>query len=332
MLAALTQYHEGVRDYSLKVNISNNINKVPLLAVSCSKVVIRLCGLRDLIKELPQLGWVKIVTDNDCVVQEKIGRYQTVKLWDRQGLICGDGVNLNLFLNHWHYGFAIQEGLDDGFYYGLQFFDRDGSSVHKVYLTADSNQEAYERLINCYRSVDQEPQQSMAPVPQLSPYTDGEIDADLLRQSWLDLQDILDLSALFKNFGISRIQGLRLVGSDLATPIALSDAWLLMETLRDAAQSVIFYVCNLGAAQTHVGVIKHLFSTESWYTILDDDFILRIEKMRVASAWIVRKSVARNTVVSLELYNGAGENILQILSQNLLDRSEGCLPVALKLN
>ncbi|BAW80561.1 hemin-degrading family protein [Candidatus Nitrosoglobus terrae] len=319
MLAALTQYHEGARGF-LKADIPKNINETPLLAASCNKIVIRLCGLQDLIKELPQLGRVKVVTDNGCVAQENIGQCQTIKLWNHEGLIQGDRLNLKLFLNHWHYGFAVQESLDDGFYYGLQFFNRDGSSVHKIYLTADSNREAYERLVNCYRSVDQELRRSIAPVPRLPQRADKEIDVDLLRQSWLDFQDIRDLSALFKNFGITRIQGLGLVGSDLATPIALSDVWLLIEALRDIAQRVTFCVGNLGAVQTYVGVIKYLFSTRFSYTLLDVDFTLQIERMHVTSAWIVRKSIAKNTVISLELYNGAGENILQIISQGLPDQ------------
>jgi putative hemin transport protein len=335
MLTTLGQYDQERAKVGLpKAAVPRSISEVESLAASCGKTATRLCGLRDLIKELPQLGKVRAVTGNRYVVHEKIGQYQNIKLWNYQGLVCGDAINLRLFLNHWHYGFAVKEKCDDGFRHSLQFFDRNGFGVHRIYLTADSNWEAYENLITCYRSADQEPRQSVAPVPQLPLRADGEIDVTLLRQSWLALQDIHDLSTLFRNFGITRIQGLRLAGRDLAAPVALSDARILMEVLRDTALPVVFYVSSLGAVQIHAGRVKYLSPTGPWCIVLDTDFILRMRGAGVASAWIIRKPMGGSTSTCLELYNRAGENILQIFSQCSLERAEEkiwqCLLAALE--
>jgi putative hemin transport protein len=301
---------------------TGDASEVESLAVACGETVIRLCGLRDLIKELPQLGRVKAVTGNRHAVHEKVGQYQVIRLLDYQGRVFGDAIDLRLFLNHWHYGFAVKEECDDGFRHSLQFFNRDGFGVHRIYLTADSNQEAYRNLIVCYRSADQRPRQSVAPVPRLPLRADEEINTCLLRQSWLALQDIHDLSILFRNFGITRIQGLRLVGHDLAAPVALPDLQVLMEVLRDSALPVVFYVGNPGAVQVHAGIVKHVCPAGFWCTALDTSFTLHLRRVGIASAWIVRKSMGESTAACLELYDGAGENILQIFSQSQPKRGE----------
>jgi putative hemin transport protein len=168
MLRALEQHNQEKASVRLhRIATPVDVSEVESLAVSCGKGVIRLCGLRELVKELPRLGRVKVVTSNKHAVHEKIGQYQLIKLLDYQGRVYGNGIDLRLFLNHWHYGFAVKEERDDGFRYSLQFFDRNGIGVHRIYLTADSNREAYEKLIVRYRSADQRSRQSVAPVPRL---------------------------------------------------------------------------------------------------------------------------------------------------------------------
>lgn len=292
------------------------------LAAYCGEAVIRLCGLRDLIKELPQLGRVKAVTSNKQAVHEKADHYQVVKLWDHQGRVYGNTTHLRLSFNHWHYGFAVKAACDDGFRHSLQFFDRDGAGIHKVYLTEGSHRKFYESLVACYRSSDQRPRQSVGPVPRPLFCADGGIDLALFRQLWCDLQDIHDLPALFRNFGVTRIQGLRLAGYDLATPVALPALQRFMERLRDAALSVAFYVGNSGMMQVHTGVIKHLRSTGLWYTALGTDFALHLYRVGIASAWIVRKPKGKAIVSCLDLFNRAGESVLQIFAQAQPEEAE----------
>lgn len=289
-------------------------SEVEALAAYCGERVIRLCGLRDLIKELPQLGQVRTMTGNQHAVHEQVGQYQTVKLLGSQGRVQGDGLNLRLFLNHWHYGFAVTEKCDDGFRHSLQFFDRDGVGVHKVYLTMNSHRRAYENLIACYRSADQRPRQSVAPVPQAFLWADAEVDVALLRQSWRALQDIQDLPALFRSLGIARMQALRLAGDDLAAPVTLPDLPVLMERLRATGLPWTFHVSNGGMEQIHTGRVRHVETTGLWHAVLGTDFILHLRGIGIAGAWIVRKPGREGALACLELYNRAGENILQIFS------------------
>lgn len=302
---------------------SRGSSEVETLAASCGETVTRLCGLRDLIKELPQLGKVKAVTGNRHAIHEKIGNYQAIKLFDSLGRIQGEDVDLRLFLNHWHYSFAVKELWDDGVRHSLQFFDRDGASVHKIYLTTESNQKAYKNLVACYCSADQQPRQSVAPVPRLPFRADEEIDVTRLREAWRELQDLRDLPALFRTFGVSQVQGLRLAGRDLATPVLLTDLQAFMEVLWEIGLPLIFHVENAGAMQIHTGTVKQVGSAGLWLTALDTDFTLYLQRTGIGSAWLVRKPKGKeDTPTCLELYNGAGENVLRIFSPSWPEQGE----------
>lgn len=292
--------------------VHRRASEVELLALACGETAIRLCGLRDLIRELPQLGKVKAVSGNRQAVHERIGHYQTIKILGPLGYAQGNSINLRLFLNHWHYGFAVKEECDDGCRHSLQFFDRDGTAVHKIYLTENSRWKAYQSVVASYRGSDQGPRQRVAPLPRPPLHTAEKVDRTLLRQAWLGLQDIHDLPALFRSLGITRIQGLHLAGKDLAAPLALPDLQVFMEVLRDAALPVQFYVGNSGVTQSHTGTIKQLCTAGFWHTALDVDFALRLQEMNRLQAWIVRQPAKGGAAASLELYNEAGENILQL--------------------
>jgi putative hemin transport protein len=51
---------------------------------------------------------------------------------------------LRTFLNHWKFAFAVVEGDRKS----IQFFGKDGLALHKIYLTKDSNEAAFEALVS----------------------------------------------------------------------------------------------------------------------------------------------------------------------------------------
>lgn len=52
----------------------------------------------------------------------------------------------------WHYGFAVAEEKHGLMFCSLQFFDAAGRSVHRIYLTDESNVLAWSRLVTCFRA------------------------------------------------------------------------------------------------------------------------------------------------------------------------------------
>ena len=50
------------------------------------------------------------------------------------GQVVGE-IDLRLFLRHWAFGYVLDEDTRSGPRRSLQFFDRAGAAVHKVYAT-----------------------------------------------------------------------------------------------------------------------------------------------------------------------------------------------------
>ncbi|SUX54696.1 ChuX/HutX family heme-like substrate-binding protein [Chromobacterium vaccinii] len=95
---------------------------------------------------LAPLGRVMALTRNHACVHETKGDYANVEFNGKVGLAINPVIDLRIFLFHWRHGFAVRSETPRGVQRSLQFFDRHGEAVHKVYLTADSDVAAYEEL------------------------------------------------------------------------------------------------------------------------------------------------------------------------------------------
>ena len=287
------------------------VGEAQLVASGCGQTATRLAGdWTTLIETLPNLGRVMALTRNDHAVHEKIGEYRNIRIIGNMGLVLGEGIDLRLFFNHWHYGFAVNADLQFGTTESLQFFDSDGIAVHKVYLTEQSDRRAYDRLVDAYRSADQSTQQTLLAKPSESPVRpDEEIDVAGLRAHWRALRDTHDFNDLLKSFGVSRTQGLRLGGPDLARPVETAAASVLLESASELLLDIMVFVGSPGVVQIHTGPVNHLKTTGPWFNVLDPDFNLHLRQEDIASAWVVTKPTVSGPVTSLEIYDGAGHTI-----------------------
>ena len=159
--------HPGVRIRNAAHELG--VSEAELVATGCGEHVTRLHGSwKNLLTDLEPLGPVMALTRNDACVHEKTGVYHDVRLMEshEMGLVVDEQIDLRLFFSRWHLGFAVAtpwEGAKDGLRRSLQFFDRHGTAVHKVFLTRKSDVAAYERLVDKYRHTDQQPVQHVAP-------------------------------------------------------------------------------------------------------------------------------------------------------------------------
>jgi putative hemin transport protein len=296
-----------VRDAAALLGVS----EAQLVASGCGHTVTRLTGdWTALVESLPSLGRVMALTRNDHAVHEKIGEYRNVRIVGNQGLVLGKGIDLRLFLSHWHYGFAVKADLQSGVAESLQFFDSNGVAVHKVYLTEYSDRRAYARLIDTYRSLDQSPRQTMLAKPLPPPdQPDEDIDIEGLRTHWWALRDTHDFHELLKMFGVSRTQGLRLGGTDLARPVEATAAAVLLNSAAELLIDIMVFVGSPGVVQIHTGPVNKLQAIGPWFNVLDQDFNLHLRQESVASAWVVTKPTVNGPITSLELYDIAGNSI-----------------------
>lgn len=285
------------------------VSEAELLAAGCGDTVTRLStDWSQLVCGLYKLGPVTAQTRNAHAVHEKHGRYRNISIAGNRGWVLGENIDLRLFLSHWHLGFAVEEEFDGKMCRSLQFFDQDGTAVHKVHLNAESRADAFDDLVERYLSPNQSPVQ---PVQRLSVATDEKsdeaIDRDGLLYAWRRMQHPRTFVDVLKKFGARRIQALRLADRDLAYPVAPAALVQVLNGVTELKTQVKVFVGNKGAVQIHSGLICAIKRIGPWVSVLDGSFNLHLREDHIATAWVVLKPSTDGIVSSLELYDRKGE-------------------------
>lgn len=265
---------------------------------------------------LPKLGEILCITRNDDAVHEKKGKFGAVSVNPGSALVVNREIDLRIFFSHWHFGFAVKEETARGTRKSLQFFDLSGMSVHKIYLTDKSDSEAFDMIVDAFTAEDQYAEintTAHAPVPAETP--DSNIESDRMRAHWLALQDTHDFFQLLRDFGVSRLQALRLVGKDLAFKVSNSAFRYALEKAAETELPIMVFVGSKGCIQIHTGPIKRVVDAGGWLNILDPGFDLHVKETNIDQAWVVRKPTVDGIVTSLELFDKNGNQILQMFGE-----------------
>jgi len=319
----------GYRQKNPKTSTSDaakalNVSEAELVALGCGANVTRLTATwLHLFHILEELGPVRVLTCNDHCVHEKIGLYRIIRFIGHKGLVQGDNIDLRLDLSHWYSSFAVEESnLEDRTRYSLQFFDSDGASVHKIYLTKDSKLDAYRSLIGAFKSPDQSHYQCVQAGPQPTERSNEKIDSHRLRKRLRTLKDPHNLHEVLNEYGVSQIQALRLIGSKFAIQISPDLFGGFLETVAAIELSVLVSAKSKGVIQIHSGPIENPRYMGCWLNILGDNFSLHVKEEAIASLWVVNLPVENGTLTSMELFDAQGENIAVISGLSKLGYGE----------
>ena len=312
--------HTRIRNAAAELDVS----EAALVATGCGDTAWRLDGdWESIIRSLPALGTVKVITRNDLVVHEKVGRFDHISIGPGHGMVVNRDIDLRLFMSHWHHGFAVTEATARSTRRSLQFFDSAGVSVHKVYLLDDSDTAAYESLVARHQADDQSRRFEALSQPAESPApADDPIDREMLRAHWRKLRDTHDFVDLLRSFGVRREQAFRLAGEGLARQVPVAAFRQALEAAAAAQLPIMIFVGNPGCIQIHTGPVQRVVPTEQWLNVLDPGFELHVRQSQIARAWIVRKPTRDGIVTSLELFDDAGRNVLMMFGERKPNRAE----------
>jgi putative hemin transport protein len=298
-----------IRDAAARLGVS----EAELLAAGCGNHVTRLAAgaWSEIVDQLPSLGRCMALTRNEHAVHERFGHYREIAHFHGMGQVAGPDIDLRLIYGHWRMGFAVTEpGRDGEINRSLQFFDADGTAVHKVYHRDLETAGAYEAIVERFRADDQRPEQAVSPVAWDRDPADAEIDVEGLRQAWAALRDTHDFFGMLKKFKAGRQQALRLAGREWAEPLRLSAACDVLEGASRVKLPIMVFVASPGVIQIHTGEVRNIRKFEDWLNVLDPEFNLHLRESGVASAWLVRKPTVDGRVTSIELFDAAGANLL----------------------
>ncbi len=267
-----------------------------------------------ILSEIESLGKVMALTRNDECVHERKGVYLNGDFSSPHAqLFVGEDIDMRIFLSHWKFAFAVVEGDKKS----LQFFGKDGMAIHKIYLTKDSNEAAFDALVEKFKSEDQSTgieTETIAPKAEEKP--DAEIDVEGFQTAWSELKDTHDFFMMLRKFGVSRTQALRLAPNEtFARKIDNEKISTLLEQASERNLPIMVFVGNRGNIQIHTGNVKKTMWHGTWFNVMDPNFNLHLDTAKIAETWVVRKPTEDGLVTAVEVFNAEGEIIVQFFGK-----------------
>ena len=282
-----------------------------------------------------------VSTRNEYAVIEKHGVYRDVEIGEHIGLVLDKEIDLRLFMTHFDSVFFVSKMHRGKVLNSVQFFDKQGNSLHKVYAKKESAQLALDGIVERFKSDNQSPWQEREQAVAKDPETDdSEIDVSGFQQAWRDLQDTHHFFGLLRKFGVSRTQALRLAPESYAIKIE-KDALVktLLEESVERGVPIMVFVGSKGCIEIHTGEVKKVVEMGKWINVLDQRFNLHLDTSGVESSWLVRKPTEDGVVTSLELFDANGEVIAMFFGErkpgvleleswrSLVEDVCGCVPL-----
>lgn len=260
----------------------------------------------------PALGEVMCLTRNEHCVHEKIGPFEKVEVGPHVGLVLGEQIDLRVFPSAWKFAFAVAQESERGPQHSLQFFDRAGGALFKLYAKPATDLAAWAALVEKFKDADAAAPVFEALAAPAAPVPDAEIDVAGFQAAWDGMKDTHEFFGMLKRFKTERLQALQLASVERARPVALDAIKTILEQSAASGQEIMVFVGNHGMIQIHTGPVVKLAEMGPWYNVLDPNFNLHLLTGGIASAWAVRKPTSDGDVTSLELFDAKGGTIAML--------------------
>ncbi len=306
------------RNLAAKIGISEG----ELVGAQVGEHIIRLRPeMSEILLELEPLGKLMALTRNESCVIERKGVYKDGKFYKSGPMSMGlfvdqNGIDLRLIMMHWKHVFAVEDTLKGN--NSLQFFNKAGEALHKIYLTDASDKAAYDALVDRYKSDDQSAGIEVEPVvSNEDTVADSAVDWSALRTSWEALTDVHQFHGMLRKFKVSREQAFRNIGEDLAYPVDNSASRKVLELAKEKQCEIMSFVGNRGCIEINTSVPDKLMERGPWFNVLDPDFNLHLNEADIARSWVTRKPTKDGFVTSVEVVDEEGNIIITFYGQRL---------------
>lgn len=315
----LTLKAENPDKYARDIAALMQISEAELAHARVGHDARRLDGeIREVLAALEAAGEVKCICRNDYAVHEQTGRFTNHYLNGHAGLVLNPrALDLRLFLNQWASIFHLREASSRGVRQSIQFFDRQGDALLKVYATGETDTATWDAVVARFARTEN-PAIAVEPLPLPAAVPAQAAGADVERE-WRAMIDVHQFYTLLKRHGLTRQQAFRLVSDELACRVGNSALASLLESARRDANEIMIFVGNRGCVQIFTGSVQKIAPMRGWLNIFNPLFTLHLRDDAIAESWVTRKPTADGHVTSLELFAADGTQIAQLYGQ----RTEG---------
>ncbi|MDX1942533.1 MAG: ChuX/HutX family heme-like substrate-binding protein [Saprospiraceae bacterium] len=301
-----------IRDAAIELEVS----ELELLELSLGDGIVRLEGdCKEMLKDMKQLGYVMALTRNEYAVHERKGIYDNISFMaeGKMGVAVNEDIDVRFFMTQWHYAYAakVQAGPNHTLY-SFQFFNDRGHAVHKVYLTAKSEPDAYNDIVKKYRAKDQNTPTivNKNPVNKVNELPDTDINIPAFQQDWIDLQDTHDFFGMLKKHKVTRTQAMRLAPKGYVRSLDNQAIVKMLERASERQLPIMIFVGNDGCIQIHTGQVNKIVPMEGWINVMDPEFNLHLKLGGIAEIWETRKPTKDGIVTGIEVFDAEGELIV----------------------
>lgn len=267
----------------------------------------------ELLQALTQCGPVLALTRNESTVHEKTGVYEKLSAQGHIGLALGEQIDLRLFFDRWHAGFAVTEAAANAGNppsLSLQFFDAHGEAVHKIFARDATDRDAFAAVMRQYG----EPTLGYlfrAPQARAAAKPDSDVDAQALGEAWSTMTDTHQFFGLLKKFDVERQQSFRLTEGRFTRRLGLGAVRALLDGAAVDGTPIMVFVGSPGCIQIHTGPVHRVepmdIRGQAWLNVLDPGFNLHMREDLMANVWVVEKPTSDGVVTSVEAFDQTGE-------------------------
>ncbi|TXK50502.1 hemin-degrading factor [Pontibacter qinzhouensis] len=266
----------------------------------------------ELVKRLPELGYVMSLTRNDSCILEHKGVFEQISTSGSGnggvGTVIGP-IETRMFFFNWHVAFLVEQEKSGRNLTSIQVFDKAGEAITKIYLQeGKSNYGVLAGIVDDFSSEDQSQEQYTEAYPAKTYATD--VDVQALLYDWSELEDTHDFHSMLQKHQVQRHQALKLAHGPFTYPVDLACSKFLLEAAAAAKLPIMVFVGNRGNIQIHQDKVRTIrvlerghAGSETWVNVLDPQFNMHLRQDTIASAWVVLKPTRDGLVTSVELYD-----------------------------
>lgn len=270
---------------------------------------------RALVKRMPEVGKVMVLTRNESCVIERKGVFEKVDVDNPHvGIVLGADIDLRMFMNKWVHGFALVDNEVSSFKTSIQVFDAQGVAVVKFYPTDATNLPAWQQLVADFTADEQHGE-----IPEAAPGRKAEyaetVDKAAFLDEWAELKDTHDFFPLIMKHKVSRTQALQLAEGRFARKTSNDAVKQLLEQASASGLEIMIFVGNHGNIEIHTGPVNKILEIPGWINVMDPDLNIHLKLENISQSWIVEKPSIDGVVTALEVFDAAGEMIVQFFGK-----------------
>ncbi|MEM6822484.1 MAG: ChuX/HutX family heme-like substrate-binding protein [Verrucomicrobiota bacterium] len=293
------------------------ITEGELVASECGNGTVRLKeDFFNLLNEFSGLRTAMAVTRNRLAVIEVNGTYPKFQYFEGMGWGEGEIIDLRLAMGAWYEAFYVPPSEDSAG--SLQFFDREGYAVHKLF-TRDTEFVETSFLPN-YSHPKQKASLDWKRDPVDAVNENPEIDQPAFCEAWSNLRDIHNAGRLLKRYRLTHLQGVRFLGDQWAYRTGKESLESVLLAAAERGLKLSISVVNLGTRQIRGGIIPDLKRFGKWMNLLQPEFNLHMDESQIHQVWKVKTPSTNGEVLSLDVFDKLGQIALQI--QGTYSRTE----------